>query len=134
MKLIEDVSQAHGSTFLDKRLGTFGDISCFSCYPTKNLGALGDAGIITTNKTEYADRCRMLRQYGWKNKIYSECFGRNSRLDEIQAAILNIKLNYLDKNNERRKEMHICIQRDYPNYPSLLQKLGINHHMYFIYM
>ena len=74
IKLIEDVSQAHGSTFYGKKLGLFGDIACFSCYPTKNLGALGDAGIITTNNAEYSDKCRMLRQYGWRNKIYSEFF------------------------------------------------------------
>ena len=135
LKLIEDVSQAHGSTFLDKRLGTFGDISCFSCYPTKNLGALGDAGIITTNKTEYADRCRMLRQYGWKNKIYSECFGRNSRLDEVQAAILNIKLKYLDKNNERRNEIASLYTEGLSKLPIITPKVrDKSSHVFHLYV
>ena len=105
IKLIEDVSQAHGSTFYGKKLGLFGDIACFSCYPTKNLGALGDAGVIVTNSEENAEKCKKIRQYGWGREISSEIFGRNSRLDEIQAGILNIKLKYLDENNKIRNEL-----------------------------
>ena len=105
IKLIEDVSQAHGSNYFNSKLGSYGDISCFSCYPTKNLGALGDAGIITTNILEYSEKCKMIRQYGWKNEISSEIFGRNSRLDEIQAGILNVKLKYLDKHNHIRNKI-----------------------------
>tara|TARA_Y100000739_G_C20609916_1_gene467922 strand:- start:1422 stop:2534 length:1113 start_codon:yes stop_codon:yes gene_type:complete len=135
LKLIEDVSQAHGSTFLNQKLGAIGDIACFSCYPTKNLGALGDAGIITTNNAEYAERCRMLRQYGWKNKIYSECFGRNSRLDEIQAAILNIKLNYLDKNNERRKEIAYLYTEGLSKLPIITPKVrDKSSHVFHLYV
>ena len=102
--LIEDVSQAHGAKFNGKRLGSIGDIACFSCYPTKNLGAIGDAGLITTNSKNLATKIRMLREYGWKNRI-SEFSGRNSRLDELQAAILRIKLKYLDSDNEKRCQL-----------------------------
>ena len=93
--LIEDVSQAHGATYQGKRLGSIGDIACFSCYPTKNLGAIGDAGLITTNNINLAAKVRALREYGWNNRV-SEYKGRNSRLDEIQALFLNIKLKSLN--------------------------------------
>lgn len=102
--LIEDVSQAHGAKYNGKRLGSIGDIGCFSCYPTKNLGAMGDAGLITTNNKDLAKKIRMLREYGWNNRI-SEFSGRNSRLDEIQASILRVKLRYLDSNNEKRRQI-----------------------------
>jgi len=102
--LIEDASQAHGAKYQGKRLGGIGDIGCFSCYPTKNLGAMGDAGLITTNNVEVFQKIRMLREYGWSNRI-SEYAGRNSRLDEIQAAILRIKLKYLDLDNEKRRKI-----------------------------
>lgn len=102
IKLIEDVSQAHGSEFLNQKLGLFGDLACFSCYPTKNLGAFGDAGVIVTNNNDLGEKCKIIRQYGWKKEVSSEIFGRNSRLDEIQAAILNVKLKYLDDFNYKR--------------------------------
>jgi len=102
--LIEDVSQAHGATYKGKRLGSIGSVNCFSCYPTKNLGAIGDAGLITTNNAELAVKLRMLREYGWCNRI-SEFPGKNSRLDELQAAILRIKLKYLDESNEKRRHL-----------------------------
>ena len=101
LSLIEDTSQAHGAKYKGKRLGSIGDIGCFSCYPTKNLGAVGDAGLITTNNVNLATKIRMIREYGWKNRI-SEFAGRNSRLDEIQAAILRVKLKYLDQDNAKR--------------------------------
>jgi dTDP-4-amino-4,6-dideoxygalactose transaminase len=100
--LIEDVSQAHGAKFKKKKLGSFGDIACFSCYPTKNLGAIGDAGLITTNSNKYYSKIKMLREYGWANKYISSIEGRNSRLDEIQASILRIKLKNLDQDNLKR--------------------------------
>jgi len=102
IKLIEDVSQAHGSYYFNKKLGCYGDIACFSCYPTKNLGALGDAGVLVTNNPNLGEKCRLIRQYGWKKEVSSEIFGRNSRLDEIQAAILNVKLKYLENHNTKR--------------------------------
>ena len=100
--LIEDVSQAHGAKYNGKRLGSFGDFGCFSCYPTKNLGAIGDAGLVTTNSADLAKKILMLREYGWDNRT-SLYPGRNSRLDELQAAILRIKLKYLDLDNEKRR-------------------------------
>ena len=106
LAFIEDVSQAHGATWSGKRLGSFGDIACFSCYPTKNLGAIGDAGLITTNKDELAEKVRGLRQYGWAlNHYTSEFPGKNSRLDELQAAILRVKLKYLDESSAQRQEI-----------------------------
>jgi len=102
--LIEDVSQAHGAKYKGRRLGSIGDVGCFSCYPTKNLGAMGDAGLITTNNIKLAIKIRMLREYGWNNRI-SEYAGRNSRLDEIQAVILRIKLKYLDLDNKKRCQL-----------------------------
>jgi dTDP-4-amino-4,6-dideoxygalactose transaminase len=102
--LIEDVSQAHGALYKGKRLGSYGDIACFSCYPTKNLGAIGDAGILTTSNKDFYQKAIMIREYGWKDRD-SLIRGRNSRLDEIQAAILRVKLNYLDEDNQKRKEI-----------------------------
>ena len=100
--LIEDVSQAHGAKYKGRRLGSIGDIGCFSCYPTKNLGAIGDAGLVSTNNLDLAEKVRMIREYGWQNRT-SILQGRNSRLDEIQAAILRIKLKYLDADNQKRR-------------------------------
>lgn len=106
LALIEDVSQAHGSTWKGKRLGSIGDIGCFSCYPTKNLGAIGDAGLITTNNDDLAKKAKGLRAYGWvKNNYISEFPGRNSRIDELQAAILRVKLKYLDHSNTHREKI-----------------------------
>lgn len=104
--LIEDVAQAHGATFKQKRLGSFGDISTFSFYPTKNLGAIGDGGFIATSNENLFNRCKNIREYGWKNRN-SILKGRNSRLDEIQAAILLVKLKNLDQDNEKRKKIAI---------------------------
>ena len=102
--LIEDVSRAHGAKYNGKRLGSFGDFGCFSCYPTKNLGAIGDAGLVTTNNDDLASKIRMLREYGWVNRT-SVYPGRNSRLDELQAAVLRIKLKYLDLDNQKRRNL-----------------------------
>lgn len=104
--IIEDCAQAHGATLNGRRVGSFGALGCFSFYPTKNLGALGDGGAITTNDPALAARAQMLRQYGWKTKYeIAMPGGRNSRLDELQAAILRVKLKYLDKWNLRRYEI-----------------------------
>ncbi len=101
--IIEDCAQAHGAMLNDRRVGSFGALGCFSFYPTKNLGALGDGGAITTNDSTLAKRVQMLRQYGWQSKYdIALVGGRNSRLDEIQAAILRVKLPYLDTWNQRR--------------------------------
>lgn len=102
--VLEDCAQAHGARRNSKLAGSFGAIGCFSFYPTKNLGALGDGGAVVTNNPELAARMRQLRQYGWSQK-YQVAIpgGRNSRMDEIQAAILRIKLPYLDRWNEQRR-------------------------------
>ena len=103
--LVEDSSQAHGAKWKGKRLGSIGHIGCFSCYPTKNLGAIGDAGLITTSDDKFAHKIRILREYGWQERYISDIQGRNSRLDELQAAILRIKLRHLDADNKKRSDL-----------------------------
>jgi aminotransferase EvaB len=102
--VIEDCAQAHGATRNGKRSGSFAQAGCFSFYPTKNLGALGDAGLVTTSDPDLAEHLRQLRQYGWQSKYrVGVAGGRNSRLDEMQAAILRAKLPHLDAWNTRRR-------------------------------
>jgi dTDP-4-amino-4,6-dideoxygalactose transaminase len=101
--LVEDCAQAHGATLDGRRLGTFGAAAAFSLYPTKNLGALGDGGIVATNDAALADRIAALRQYGWRTHYVSDEPGVNSRLDELQAAILQVRLRHLDAGNARRR-------------------------------
>ena len=105
LKLIEDNAQAHGCKFNGKTTGSLGNASGHSFYPGKNLGALGDGGAITTDDKELADRVRALANYGSTVKYVFEYQGFNSRLDEIQAAILKVKLKYLDAETERRREV-----------------------------
>jgi aminotransferase EvaB len=102
--LLEDCAQAHGARYAGKKAGTFGDAAAFSFYPTKNLGALGDAGAVTTDNPSVAEMVLRLRQYGWTSKYKVDYFGaRNSRLDELQAAVLSAFLPTLDIKNERRR-------------------------------
>lgn len=104
LNVIEDCAQAHGALFKGKKVGTFGDVSGFSFYPGKNLGALGDAGAVITNNIEVSDKIRALGNYGSDYKYHHIYKGNNSRLDELQAAFLSVKLASLDKmNNERRR-------------------------------
>ena len=104
--VIEDCAQAHGAEYKLDKVGTFGDLATFSFYPTKNLGALGDAGCVVTSDQMLADRVKRISQYGWANKYESKVpYGRNSRMDEIQAAVLTEKLKHLDKWNERRRSI-----------------------------
>jgi dTDP-4-amino-4,6-dideoxygalactose transaminase len=105
LKVIEDAAQAHGSEYKRKHAGALGDLGAFSFYPGKNLGAFGDAGAITTNDGELANKIKSLRNYGSKTKYYNEYKGLNSRLDELQAAILRVKLRYLDEWNHRRRRV-----------------------------
>lgn len=101
---IEDCSQAHGAMVGEHKVGTFGNLATFSFYPTKNLGAIGDGGMVVTNDIELDSELRILRQYGWTNEARISCRpGINSRLDEIQAAILRVKLKKLDDNNSLRR-------------------------------
>ena len=103
LKVIEDNAQAQGARYKGRRTGSLGDAAGNSFYPGKNLGALGDAGAVTTNDAELADRVRTLRNYGSKKKYYNDCKGYNSRLDELQAAFLRVKLRRLDEWNGRRR-------------------------------
>jgi len=103
--VIEDACQAHGAEYKGKKVGGIGNVGCFSFYPTKNIGAYGDAGMIVTNNEELANKLKMMRNYGSSKKYYHEFVGINSRLDEIQAAVLRVKLKYLDKWNERRRNI-----------------------------
>lgn len=105
LKVIEDAAQAHGATYKGRKCGTLGDASGFSFYPTKNLGALGDAGAITTNDKKLAEKVRALRNYGSEKHYYNKYMGFNSRIDEMQAAILRVKLGHLDEFNEERKRI-----------------------------
>ena len=103
--LIEDTAQAHGSMYNNRKLGSFGEINCFSFYPTKNLGAYGDGGAIVTNNRKLANICQEIRDYGQGEKYIHSRYGLNSRLDEIQAAILNLKLKSLDRENLKRQTL-----------------------------
>ncbi|HKA21909.1 MAG TPA: DegT/DnrJ/EryC1/StrS family aminotransferase [Blastocatellia bacterium] len=105
LKVIEDAAQAHGARYRDQRVGSLGDAAGWSFYPTKNLAAYGDAGAVTTNDDELADRVRLLRNYGSKSKYYNEEKGINSRLDELQAALLRVRLKHLDEWNARRAKI-----------------------------
>jgi len=103
INVIEDCAQSHGASFKGDKTGAFGMMSAFSFYPTKNLGAIGDGGAVVTNDKELAEKAKAIREYGWKERYISSFAGFNSRLDEIQAAILRIKLKSLDKDNARRR-------------------------------
>jgi dTDP-4-amino-4,6-dideoxygalactose transaminase len=111
LRVIEDCAQAHGAALQRRKAGTWGDVSAFSFYPTKNLGALGDGGALVTNAPELADQARLLREYGWRERYVSEMPGMNSRLDELQAAVLRVKLRYLDHENARRQELARAYER-----------------------
>ncbi len=105
LKIIEDAAQAHGAKYKNKKAGNFGDIAAFSFYPTKNLGALGDAGAITTNSDEVYEKIIALRNYGSLKKYNNKYIGFNSRLDEMQAGFLSIKLKYLDNINKHKRQI-----------------------------
>ena len=105
LKIVEDAAQAHGASLGGRRAGTLGDAAAFSFYPTKNLGGLGDGGAVVTNDPEVASAARSLRVYGERGRYESERAGWNSRLDELQAAVLRVKLAFLEAGNERRLEL-----------------------------
>jgi len=105
LRIIEDAAQAHGAAYAGRKVGSLGDAGCFSFYPSKNLGAFGDGGMVVTNDPELADRVRMLRNGGQKTRYDHRLLGVNSRLDEMQAAILRVKLGYLDKWNRQRRHI-----------------------------
>jgi len=105
LKVIEDNAQAFGAEYGGRKTGGLGDVACLSFFPSKNLGAYGDGGMVVTNDADVAGRVRMLRTHGWRNKYYPEVMGYNSRLDELHAAILRVKLPHVDVWNGRRREL-----------------------------
>ena len=111
IKVLEDAAQAHGATYRGRKCGALGGAACFSFYPSKNLGAFGDAGAVATDDAALADKLRMLRNYGTRTKYRNEILGVNSRLDELQAAILRVKLRHLDAWNARRRAIAGRYQR-----------------------
>lgn len=134
--VIEDACQAHGAKYGGKKAGSFGTMACFSFYPTKNLGGYGDGGMVVTDRREYDQKLRLLRCYGEREKYQHVLKGHNSRLDEVQAAILRVKLKYLDQwNEERRGKAKIYTEKLLPYgvvCPS--EKRGVRHvyHLYTI--
>lgn len=115
LAIIEDCAQAHGAKYQGQLVGTFGDIAAFSFYPTKNLGAYGDGGAVVTNDERLYDKLKLLRQYGWRSRYESEISGVNTRLDEMQAAVLRVKLKHLDAWNAARRERAAVYTEMMPN-------------------
>jgi dTDP-4-amino-4,6-dideoxygalactose transaminase len=133
--LIEDCSQAHGAKWGNRKLGTFGILACFSFYPTKNLGAIGDGGAIVTNNVKLADLIRKMRQYGWDSEKISQLTSSVTRLDEIQAAILRAKLRNLDSQNLKRQEIALAYGNLLSDSNLLLPLANIeSEHVYHLYV
>lgn len=121
LRVLEDAAQAHGARYKGRRAGALGDAAAWSFYPTKNLGAVGDGGAITTDDADLCDRLRVLRNYGSRVKYVNEVVGWNSRLDELQAALLRVKLRHLDAWNERRRPLAKLYADSLPRlYPDLV--------------
>lgn len=134
LKVIEDSAQAHGAIYKGKRTGNLGDASGFSFYPGKNLGCMGDGGCVTTNDDELAFKIRAIANYGSDRKYHHIYKGVNSRLDEIQAAVLDIKLEYLDKDNQRRREIAKYYRENIKNPKIILPKVyDENAHVWHIF-
>jgi len=134
LSVVEDACQAMGAGIDGKKLGTFGDIGVFSFFPTKNLGAYGDGGLIVTNNDDLAERMRMLRAHGSRIKYQNEMIGYNSRLDEIQAAILRVKLPHLDNWNQKRRNVAEKYNQLLDDLPIQLPKIGgENQHVFHLY-
>ncbi len=135
LTVIEDNAQAFGAEYEGRKTGSMGTVGCLSFFPSKTLGGYGDGGMVVTNDAAIAERVRMLRMHGWRKKYYPEVIGYNSRLDEIQAAILRVKLHHVDEWNERRREMA-------QHYNAQLSSFGVGvphetpnaKHVYHLYM
>lgn len=120
LKVIEDAAQAHGALYKGRKVGSLGDAAAFSFYPGKNLGALGDGGAITTNDAAIAESVRVLRNYGSRVKYHNEVLGSNSRLDELQAAFLRVKLPVLDAGNSQRQAIAAYYSKELADIPDLI--------------
>ncbi len=135
LRLIEDCAQAHGAEYRGGKAGTRGDLACFSFYPTKNLGALGDGGLVATADPGLAERVRLLQQYGWRERYVSAIPGLNSRLDEVQAAVLRVKLRYLDAENARRRAIAARYDAELPGDRLRLPRvMPYGRHVYHLYV
>jgi dTDP-4-amino-4,6-dideoxygalactose transaminase len=135
LSVIEDCAQAHGATYQGRQVGSFGCMACFSFYPTKNLGALGDGGMVVTKDPNLAENARLLREYGWKERNVSSIRGWNSRLDELQAAILRIKLRTLDDQNKKRIQLAQLYRDSLKEVDLLLpQAIEGTTHVYHLYV
>lgn len=134
--VVEDAAQSHGAYHGEKRCGNLGDAAGFSFYPSKNLGAIGDSGAVTTNSDELAEMIMMLRNYGSKVKYYNEVVGMNSRLDEIQAALLSVKLRYLDGENNHRRKIAMRYSAEINNSAIELPQWDVNNedHVFHLYV
>jgi len=136
MAVVEDCSQAHGAEINGQKVGTFADISAYSCYPTKNLGGTGDGGVILCRSKEFAEKIFSIRQYGWNEARESIIPGFNSRLDELQAAILRVKLQHLADDNNKRREIALLYNEGFKELPLTLPALYENElhamHLYVI--
>ena len=124
LKIVEDCAQAHGATYKGRKVGTFGDAAGFSFYPGKNLGALGDAGAVVTDDKELADRVRALGNYGSDYKYHHILKGNNSRLDELQAAFLAVKLPHLERMNDERRRIATRYMAEIKNPKVMLPTVG----------
>ena len=135
LSIIEDCAQAHGATFNNQKVGTFGDAGAFSFYPTKNLGAMGDAGAIVTSNALVADFAQQYRNYGQRQKYVGELVGVNSRLDELQAASLRIKLQHLDQYNSERQRLAKVYLQELKGIGDLILPVTAKHcsHVYHIF-
>lgn len=135
VRVIEDCAQSHGATYRGKRTGAWGDMACFSFYPTKNLGAIGDGGLVATDDPQLAENARLLREYGWRQRYVSEIGGWNTRLDELQAAILRVKLRALDADNARRRHLASLYDELLADSPvSTPQAMPYGQHVYHLYV
>lgn len=133
--LVEDCAQSHGARYRGQRVGTFGTLACFSFYPTKNLGAIGDGGAVVGFDPALGERVRWLREYGWQQRYHSEHEGWNSRLDELQAAILRVKLPHLDADNARRRSIAAAYGERLANGPlSLPAAAADSEHVFHLYV
>jgi len=135
VRVIEDCAQSHGAMYDGRRTGAWGDMACFSFYPTKNLGAIGDGGFVATDDPQLAENARLLREYGWRERYVSDVAGWNTRLDELQAAILRVKLRALDADNARRR----CLAAMYDEWlaacPVVLpMEMPYGQHVYHLYV
>jgi dTDP-4-amino-4,6-dideoxygalactose transaminase len=135
IRVIEDCAQSHGAMYRGRYTGSWGDMACFSFYPTKNLGAIGDGGLVITDDPQLAENARLLREYGWRERYVSDVAGWNTRLDELQAAILRVKLRTLDADNSRRRQLAALYSELLAPAPvTVPQEMSYGQHVYHLYV